>query len=229
MDNGDRSAAKQRSLDNILPHRFKPRQSGNPKGQKPGTPSLVRGIAHQRWSNGSRSAFIPLKYRKVFKSSLNDPALMRLDRDLALIEARLAELLNEFKPDHEHWLAVEEAEQEVERALNAHDATGLQQGLATLRQAVKEGQTERARWQGILSLLEARRRMIESGMKQMIVTGEFLRRDEVYDIFRRFIQAARDVIGDRKKLFAIEHLLEGWWGTGPKKAVETQAQTVDEP
>ena len=171
----------------VAAYRFKPGQTGNPKGRprKPKPGQNGDGITASPFKHGRNwQVHLPSPYKELYEAALSDPGLLRLERDVSLLDSRLSVLLAEARPSGERWEAVAECQAKIEAALHAHDPAGLQASLDSLREVYEGGRSEQAKWKEIRALLDQRRRTIETLAKQEFLGGKYFKAEEVAEIYR---------------------------------------------
>src|SRR5438128_386170 len=188
---------KQRRTANVLPHRFPPGKSGNPKGRprkvKPGQAS--DGITQVGFKHGRNwQIHLPSPYKELYEAAITDPGLLRLERDVSLLDSRLSVLLAEVRPSAERWEAVAECQAKIEAALHAHDPAGLQASLDALREVYEGGKGEQAKWKEVRALLDQRRRTIETLAKQEFLGGKYFKAEEVAETYRLLAVAVHGAV-----------------------------------
>src|SRR5204863_2771910 len=78
----------------VAAYRFKPGQTGNPKGRprKVRTPpDLGNGAVTKNTFRHGRNweIHLPPPYKELYEAAITDPSLLRLERDVSLLDSRL--------------------------------------------------------------------------------------------------------------------------------------------
>jgi hypothetical protein len=166
----------------------------------------LKGIASATYKHGGRSKYLPANLQTRYQEAVDDPELLNLRTDLALVEARLAQLLERVDTGEAGalWKAAKDAFEDLRKAGVAKDPVAQQIAFNELSDVLGRGLSDYAAWNEISSLLEQRRKLSESerrrlvDMQQMISTEQaMLFAGQVLDIIRRNVS-------DRATLNAIQ-------------------------
>lgn len=133
-----------------------------------GSKSLM-GPANGNYRNGRYSKSLPLHLATRYEEARANPRLLSLMDDMALLEARLTELLaaldaGETGPG---WQALEGALTAFRSAMGRRDGVGMDAALTTMEQLVAQGRGVERIWEGILGVLAERRHVAATEMKTL--------------------------------------------------------------
>jgi hypothetical protein len=184
-----------------------------------------RGTASPNYKHGLRSKHMPQGLRLRYSQAMEDPSLLSLDRDVALVESRLMELLAELKNPEGNWSAVKRGAQQIMAARGSGDATALREALDGLLAAINAGDGLQNRWLEIGGLIEARRRIIDTIGKQQIRAQEALTLDRASVLFTALARAVTRNVADKASL---ERVLVDFNQIVGKESVPIQAQLMAE-
>lgn len=124
------------------------------------------GPASGTWIDG-RASVLPSRYAKAFEQSLSDPHQLSLGRDLALLDARRAELLGRFATGEsgEAWAGVRDAYAALVDGIDGRDRSAQRRAVEALGKAIQDGEADEKLWADLSMLLEERRQTVkvESG------------------------------------------------------------------
>lgn len=173
----------------------------------------LKGVASPTFKHGRYSKYMPQGMGERFREALNDPALLSLDKDVAIIETRLTELLASMKEPGGAWSAVIEWKDKVLAARASNDAALLGAALNGLIGAIVAGGGERERWAEVGELIEGRRRVIDSIRKHEVQAQEVLTLGQAMGLFTALAQAVKQNVQDRESLRRIseqfQRLMQG--------------------
>jgi hypothetical protein len=137
------------------------------------------GVASPTWRHGGSSRYLSTDLVADFRAALADPELLDLTRDLALLEARLGELLRQAAAaDYEAaWARFAGVWPRFAAARRASDVAGMQAAMAELQRAYDEGPAPTDAWERIGELIDRRRRLVATEQQRRVamremVTGE---------------------------------------------------------
>lgn len=125
------------------------------------------GIASGTFKDGRYSKYIPSRLAARYQDAADDPTLLQLGHDVALVDARLADLLGRVDSGESGslWRAVQQAFTQYSLVKGGKDDA---KGFAALESAIEAGTNDYAAWSEISSLLEQRRKLVESERKRLI-------------------------------------------------------------
>ncbi len=131
-----------------------------------------RGIASSSFKEGYFSQAMPGALRGKFLRAQADPDLLSLARRVALLDARLAEVLPQTAEPGGDWVAAVQAFDKMDAAQASKNVEGARQAWGELRVAIKGGgaaeEAARERWREIDRLVEGARRLIDSIQKHQV-------------------------------------------------------------
>lgn len=132
------------------------------------------GIASPTYVHGRRSKFIPQRLHARYHEALEDKELVSLRDDIALVEARLADVLLRVDTGESGsaWLGVQSSLVEFELTQNPI-------ALSVLRQSIARGLSDYAAWEEVKQILEQRRRLVGDERKHVLETGRFITIEQI--------------------------------------------------
>lgn len=130
--------------------------------------STPRGHALPQTTHGRHSRDLPTRLAARYEQSQRDPQLLSVRDDLALVDARLADVLSrvDTKEAGLHW-------SNASKALERFDG-GDPTALDDLRQSIGSGLADYAAWSEVLGLIERRRKLAETEMKTLATMQQML-------------------------------------------------------
>jgi len=176
-----------------------------------------RGLASANWKTGAFSKAMPVGVAARYQAARHDPELLRLERDVALADARLLEVLGELGKPGADWTAVLAAKEKVvEDRKRGTDALLFMEHVAQLLTAIEGAAGDSARWDEILELIEARRKAIDSIWKHQVQAAEVLTLQEAGALFaslaaiirESFVRLMQKLSDDETKKMAKDALQE---------------------
>lgn len=150
------------------------KQKGMPNGRcrMHGGKSLS-GIASPTYKTGRYSKHLPARLQERYSEALADDDLISIRDDVALVEARLADLLGRVDTGESGraWFKAREAFNAFDKETNPDLAI---KHLVELRAALGEGTTDYGAWAEVKDLLEQRRRLVADERKHVLETGRII-------------------------------------------------------
>lgn len=169
--------------------------SGKPaKGMKSGT-----------FKHGRYSKCLPTRMLAQFEASLKDRELLHLNRDIAVIDARISEQMTRVEVGEAGyvWDALVKADAELIKATARRDTGEMQRWMNETHRLIAQGSTDIQAWRDIHSLLEQRRRFVESETKRQLQLSAGVTLEQVGTYFHALTAAVKDV-ASREQLAEIQ-------------------------
>lgn len=160
----------------------------------------LRGIASPTFKHGRYSKYMPQGMGERFREALADPQMLALDKDVAIVEARLTELLSGLGEAGAGWKAVVDWKDKLLQARASGDGATLTAALNGLVAAITSGNGERERWTEIGELVEGRRKLIDSIHKHEVQAREVMTLDRAMALFTAISHTVRQNVHDRESL-----------------------------
>ena len=166
------------------------------------TPS---GIASPNLKHGRYSRYLPARLSGQYEASKNDPALLELREDIALIDSRLSDLIVRVDTGEsgQIWKDLVETYSELDIAIRKKDSVSMMQSLTELNRLVNLGKDDYRAWSEIHEVIEQRRRLVESERKRLVEAKQTLTIDQAMLMISALTDIIRTHVTDRKILSAI--------------------------
>lgn len=131
------------------------------------TPS---GLASPHYTHGRYSKALPARLAARYDEATTDPALLELRADVALLDARLADVLGRVDTGESGalWTTLQNHRRDVLAAKRAGDSVAQAVALNALLETVGQGHADYRAWAEIGALLEQRRKLVESERKRLV-------------------------------------------------------------
>lgn len=152
------------------------------------------GLESANISHGRYSKVLPVRLLAQFEASLKDPDLLDLKREIALLDARLAELFALVSQGETAGFLLDLQAQRT-RALNArtaNDSATQASALTEILRLIEAGADELRRYDEIHKVLEQRRRFVESETKRQLQLAQGVTLEQVGLFFHALTQAVKE-------------------------------------
>lgn len=187
----------------------KPAMVGKTKCERDGgkTPS---GVESPHFKTGAYSKYLPKGLRQDYEAALADPQWLTLRREIAVIDARLAELFRdiESRQGKSSWEAVEQQVQAMEAAAGQYRETvknkdwarmgtlflSIEAGINSLGQIVRDGIDSSGPWVEVYGLIDQRRKLVESEAKRRIELRQTITKERALLLVGAMVEQFRQVI-----------------------------------
>lgn len=136
--------------------------------------AAMTGTANPAFKHGRYSKVLPGNLQGRYHEALADAELLSMRDEVAVLEARIAELLEVAAPSSTHWRAAVEAFEDMRRA----NASGRQADLAVavgrLDTALRAGATAVGAWDDLGGLMERKRRLARDEVRRLSLMGQMI-------------------------------------------------------
>lgn len=198
----------------------------NGRCAKHGGKSVPPGPLHHSWKDGHRSVLrdsLPEKIRKGFDASANDPDLLSVRNEMALVDARVVELAGTLSED---LVSIRPLFDDLASGLSEKepDLGKLTEAVAEIRRIFAIQVTDRSVWKEIRETVEDRRRLTDTErrlleMKQAVVDVAELRAIVAF-ILQSVKEHVVELPGGRKAVSGIANDLNMLLHPTPSKPIE---------
>lgn len=163
------------------------------------------GPAHPNWIDGRGSRVMPKRMMQDYQDALNDPEKLAFDKDIALLEARLRDVLKRVDSGESGrlWGFLASAWDQYEAARRANDPQALLQAIALIGDLIRQGHGDHLAWAEVTNLLERRRKVVESEMKRQVQMHEVVKSEVAMGLLAQLVQAVREHVHDDDTVQAI--------------------------
>ncbi len=171
----------------------------------------LKGPASGTYQGKGYSKYFPSKkLGEIFARSFEDPELMRLRKDLAIVETRLVELIQSLSSEQSGtlWKQLRKKHRELKRSRpNSARATKL---LHEIDGVIERGSSDHFIWTEIGQQIELRRRLLDSETKRGLAAHQVMTAEEVRMLIDAVANLIREHVKDRQTLQKISEGLVGF-------------------
>jgi hypothetical protein len=135
------------------------------------------GPASPHWKHGMHSRFLPTRYLASFEAALDDPELISVRNQIALLDAREMELIQQLSAGEAgyNWRAAKAAL----RRLGKAKARSGHPAFKTLAKLIDNGAADERRWTELRENAESRRRLANTERQRLEWMGAYLTVEEL--------------------------------------------------
>lgn len=182
------------------------------------------GKALPQTTHGRYSKHLPTRMLAEYEGAQRDSELLNLREDIALLDARLSDLLKRVDSGESGkvWRELRAAWKAVKRAPSEADAT---YAIADLGSLIEHGCMDTQAWGEIRELVEQRRKLVESERKRLIEMQQMMTAGQAQLLIARLYDVVSQHVRDRSTLAAIGAELQALAGAGA--TVPTGGGTTD--
>lgn len=157
------------------------------------------GIASPHFRNGRHSRYLPARLLDRYRESVADPELLNLRSDIAVLDARISELLASVDAGESGrlWRLLSSLRRDFLAAQRAEDKQGMADAMAELLNAVARGAQDWERWQEVADFLERRRRLVESEQKRLVAMQQMVTAEQAMTLVAALAASVREAVLER--------------------------------
>lgn len=155
-----------------------------------GGASPAAGPTHPNWKHGRRSKYIPARLAEKYAESLTDPQLTEYRHDIALLEARLHELLTTGESES-LWNQVNGAYKAMRDAMRDRDEAGITASLVMLDSLINRGMADALRWREVYQVTDQIGKTKEREHKRLVQAGLMVSQEQLIAILGQLVNVAK--------------------------------------
>lgn len=165
----------------------------------------LSGIASPTFKTGRYSKYLPERMLARYKQAASDPELLAMRSDIALLDARLSDVLGRVDTGEAGalWRAAREMYADARDAMADKDAARLSVALTALGGLLDKGVADWAAWDEVRSLLEQRRKLAESEVKREVLAQQMVKVDQAMVLVSALVDSVKRHVTDRDTLASI--------------------------
>lgn len=178
-----------------------------------------RGLALPQTTHGRYSKALPARMAGRYQEAMQDTELLALREDVALIDARLADVLSRVDTGESgrFWARLQVLNADLDDARQSRNATETAAALTALQQTIREGTADYAAWEDVRSLLDQRRRLVESERKRLVEMQQTLTVEKAMLLVGAIAGIVRSHVSDTATLRAISADLDALLHSGSEQ------------
>lgn len=167
------------------------------------------GIAAARFKSGRYSKLLPERLVSRYQEACDDGNLTSLREEIALIDARIGELLSRIDTGESGstWKELQKAYGELSTAIGITDKK--KRGLAmvgpinAIGALINRGNSDAATWDEIYEIVHSRRRLVESEHKRLADMHQMITTERALTMVGNIVSIIREHVKDTSQLAAI--------------------------
>lgn len=160
------------------------------------------GVASPTFKSGRWSKFIPARLSERYSEAKDDPRLLELAEDIALLDARVADVLGRVDTGESGaiWQALQKAVADFRKATKKEDKDAA---ILYIFHLIERGNDDYQAWQDVRGLLDQRRRLVESERKRLVESHQMISSERAMVLIAAIVDTVRRHVTDRGALAAI--------------------------
>lgn len=171
----------------------------------------LSGADHPGFKTGRYSKALPTRMVQAYEASLNDPDRLALDELIAVVSARLRDLIGRVDTGEagEHWQAAKNALIEWRKGTATKDETAVRRAVMDLERAIDAGLGDAAAWREVYASIDQYRKLADAERKRQMDMRALISADEALAFGGTIIEVVRRHVRNRDELAAIHRELAG--------------------
>ena len=180
-----------------------------------------KGIMSPHFVHGKYTKYMPDRLAERYQQAEQDDELLNLRSDIALLYARLTDLLSDVETaaSAELWLELGAAFESLRGALKKQDARATRRALTNMEMLISRGVGQADTWTEVYDVLERRRKLIESERKRLVDMHQMISVEKALTMIANIQSVIKENVKDKDALRAISQALRDLSirgvGTGP--------------
>jgi hypothetical protein len=164
------------------------------------------GIASTLWRHGRTSKVLPTRLRDAYNASLQDKELLALRSEIALIDARINDLLQrvDIGESGRLWLRSKDVLMQLRRALVSQDSKRVSETILELDDLIRRGNSDYGAWEEIGNSIELRRRVVETERRRLVDMQQMITAEQAQTLISAITLAVKENVTDHAILKRIQ-------------------------
>lgn len=165
------------------------------------------GVKHPLLRTGRVSKHLPVRIQDRHEEMLKDEELLSLNQEIALIDVRIAEVLESLDTEDgtAMWRRLRVMTSAYKRHVDARRATQAADTLDRIFKAIKDGADEFSKWEQVLNLVDARRKTVESERKRLVEMNQMITTAQAMVMLQAILDSIRKHVPDKGVLKALSN------------------------
>jgi hypothetical protein len=160
-----------------------------------------RGIASPHFRHGRHSKYLPGDLRALYAAALNDADRVDMMDELALIDARAAQVLEQIRDGNTaaSWARMRQEFAEFDGHLGRGNTQAAQAHLQAMRTLLAEGTDVHEQWQEVYDLIDRRRKVALAVMRRQKDEQQMVPVQEVMAMIAVLAERVHHVVSDPRE------------------------------
>lgn len=167
--------------------------------------TVPAGPASPAWKDGRHSRVLPKRLLDDYQASLADPDRLVLNAEIAILDARINDLLQivDTGESGRLWSELQKQWQNYLAADAARDKTTAESARFRVGTLITEGMAEWTAWTDLITLIDRRRKLVESERKRLVEAQKMIAVDQALAMMGLLIESVRRNVHDDDAIRAV--------------------------
>lgn len=169
-------------------------------GKSPG------GIASPALKHGRYSQYLPERLMDRYQKALNDKDMLNLRHEVALVDTRIADLLEQVERGDlgARWLELQEHFTDLTIATQKQDLGAGRAAFEQIGTLIHSGANDYLTWTQISAMLEQRRKLVDTERRMLVDMQQMITSEQAMTLVAALTDIVRKRVSDRDTLAAIQ-------------------------
>lgn len=166
---------------------------------------IPRGPALPQYKDGRYSKLLPARLAANYERAASDTDLLVLREDIALVDARLADVLSRVDSGESgaSWKKAKAALAMMQDGLSKNDTAAAKAGMVDLDSIIKKGMSDHYAWREVGELLDRRERLVRSERRRMVELQQMITNEQALTMMSAIVALVKEHVDDKHALAAI--------------------------
>src|SRR5581483_3937130 len=180
------------------------------------------GVKSPHFKHGRYSKYLPTKLAARYTEAAADKDLLELHAEIALIDARLSDVLERIHKGESGtlWEQIGIEFDKFKRAQVIKDTDEARAALAALDRLITEGIADYAAWKEVFELVEQRRKLVESERKRMVEMQQMISMERALILIGAIGETIRRHVADNQSRQRIAADIARLVGSAPSTIID---------
>lgn len=165
----------------------------------------AKGLTAGQFRTGRYSKYLPERLREKYQDAQQDPEILVLRDEIALADARLADLLTRVDAGESGalWKELKDLVDQLGKTVEALDLDGARAALKGLRDVMLKGYTDTSAWQEIQAVLMLREHLVRSERQRLVQMQQMISVEQAMTLIAALTESVRRHVTEPDALRAI--------------------------
>jgi len=165
----------------------------------------LKGAAAPAFRTGRYSKYLPTHLLDRYNTAQADTELLSLREEVALLDTRLTSLVEGLSTGESvgTWEVLGATHEQLMAARRSGDAAAMARALIRIGELIERGQNEGEQWNVIVTLLDQRRKLVESERKRLVELQQVITAERAMALITAIVHVVSRHVTDRGVLNAI--------------------------
>lgn len=170
------------------------------------------GVASGQFKHGIYSKYMPKGMLDLYEEFRTNPDLLSLRENVALVDARIVQLLQALDQQGDLgaiWLELQQLFETLMRATQKQDLGGGKAAFEALGDVIEHGADQFRAWSQISEMMEQRRKLVETERRRLVDMQQMITSEQAMVLVSALVTIIREEVTDRDVLIRLQSRIAG--------------------